>query len=162
MGKEIQINPFNPKQLNPNSYNLTLHPKLLLYEDEVLDMKQENKVQEIMIPESGYVLQPDKLYLGKTVEKTQTDHYIPFLEGRSSVARLGITVHLTAGLGNVGANGHWTLEISCVQPVRIYPHVEICQIYFQEIKGEFVTYRNGNGKYHNEDVQPSLMYREFL
>ncbi len=162
MGKQIYINPYKPEQLNPNSYNLTLHPKLLVYEEKELDMKQQNKVKEIIIPESGYILNPGQLYLGRTTEKTRTDHFVPFLEGRSSVARLGITVHLTAGLGNVGANGHWTLEISCVQPVRIYPNVEICQIYFQEIKGDFVTYRNGKGKYHNEDVQPSLMYMEFL
>jgi dCTP deaminase len=81
------------------------------------------------------------------------------LEGRSSIARLGIMVHLTAGLGNVGSEGYWTLEISCVRSVRIYPDIAICQIYFQELLGEFKNY-NGNGKYHNQDIQPSLIYRE--
>ena len=82
------------------------------------------------------------------------------LEGRSSVGRLGIFIHATAGFGDVGFDGYWTLELSCVQPVRIYPGVEICQIYYHTIDGEYVPYRSG--KYQgNTGVQPSMLWKDF-
>jgi dCTP deaminase len=160
MGKEIVIEPFSEKQLNPNSYNLKLHNELLVYDEEVLDMKKQNKVKSIVIPEEGLVLEPGKLYLGRTVEYTETDKYVPMLEGRSSVGRLGLFIHVTAGFGDVGFKGFWTLEIFCVQPIKIYPGVEICQIYYHSVEGEYDQYCSG--KYQkNEGVQPSLLYRDF-
>lgn len=160
MGKEIVIEPFSEKQLNPNSYNLKLHNELLVYDEEVLDMKKKNKVKRIVIPEEGLVLEPNKLYLGRTVEYTETDKYVPMLEGRSSVGRLGLFIHVTAGFGDVGFKGFWTLEIFCVQPIKIYPGVEICQIYYHSVEGEYDKY--SSGKYQkNEGVQPSLLYKDF-
>ena len=160
LNKTVFIDPFEPSQVNPNSYNLKLHPELLIYEEEVLDMKKPNKYKYLTIPEEGLVLQPGILYLGRTVERTHSNTYVPKLEGRSSVGRLGIFVHITASLGNLGANGYWTLEIACIQPVRIYPHVEICQVYFEDILGETSSYLNG--KYQNNNgVQPSFMYKDF-
>ncbi len=160
MGKEIVIEPFSEKQLNPNSYNLKLHNELLVYDEEVLDMKKENKVKGIVIPEEGLVLEPGKLYLGRTVEYTETDKYVPMLEGRSSVGRLGLFIHVTAGFGDVGFKGYWTLEIFCVQPIKIYPGVEICQIYYHSVEGEYDQYCSG--KYQkNKGVQPSLLYKDF-
>lgn len=159
LGKDIEIEPFSKKQLNPNSYNLRLHKDLLVYEDEVLDMKTANKFQKLEIPEDGLILQPGKLYLGRTIEKTHTKNLVPKIEGRSSIGRLGIHIHITAGLGNVGSKGHWTLEIFCIQPVRIYPNVEVCQVYYHELLGEYEDY--SNGKYHdNSEVQPSMLYLE--
>lgn len=160
LGKEIIIEPFNEKQLNPNSYNLKLHNELLVYDEEVLDMKKENKASKLIIPEEGIVLQPRKLYLGRTMEYTETDKYVPMLEGRSSVGRLGLFIHVTAGFGDVGFHGYWTLEIFCVQPIRIYSGVEICQIYYHDIDGEYDKY--SSGKYqNNEGIQPSLLYKDF-
>jgi len=160
LGKEIIIDPFNEKQLNPNSYNLRLHNELLVYDEEVLDMKKQNKVKKIVIPEEGLVLEPGKLYLGRTVEYTATDRYVPMLEGRSSVGRLGLFIHVTAGFGDVGFKGFWTLEIFCVQPIKIYPGVEICQIYYHSVEGDYDQY--SSGKYqNNEGVQPSLLYKDF-
>ncbi|MCD2346728.1 dCTP deaminase [Clostridium guangxiense] len=160
LGKEIIIEPFNGKQLNPNSYNLKLHNELLVYDEEVLDMKKENKASKLIIPEEGIVLQPRKLYLGRTMEYTETDKYVPMLEGRSSVGRLGLFIHVTAGFGDVGFHGYWTLEIFCVQPIRIYSGVEICQIYYHDIDGEYDKY--SSGKYqNNEGIQPSLLYKDF-
>ena len=114
MGKEIVIEPYDPKRLNPNSYNLSLHPDLLVYENKQLDMKIANPVQKLTIPEEGLVLEPDRLYLGRTNEFTKTDRFVPMLEGRSSVGRLGLFIHVTAGFGDVGFAGYWTLEIFCV------------------------------------------------
>ncbi len=160
IGKEIGIEPYNPAQLNPNSYNLRLHDELMVYDSPVLDMKVENKASRINIPRSGLKLEPGKLYLGRTLEHTRTDNFVPMLEGRSSIGRLGMFVHITAGFGDVGFNGFWTLEIFVVQPLIIYPHVEICQIYFHHIKGAFNTYKSG--KYQsNNGIQTSKLYQDF-
>ena len=157
----IDITPFDERYLNPNSYNLRLHNELLVYTDDVLDMKRLPHTEELTIPEEGLVLQPGKLYLGRTYERTTTNAYVPMLEGRSSVGRLGLTIHVTAGFGDVGFSGFWTLEIQCVQPVRIYPMVEICQIYYHTIEGDYIPYHSG--KYQaNEGIQPSLLYRDFI
>lgn len=160
LGKEIEIEPFDEKLLNPNSYNLRLHNELLVYEEYILDMKKLNKTKNIIIPEDGLVLEPGKLYLGRTFEYTKTERYVPMLEGRSSIGRLGLFVHITAGFGDVGFRGYWTLEIQCIQPVRIYPGVEICQIYYHSIEGDYEKYCSG--KYQNNTgIQPSLLYKDF-
>jgi len=160
LNKKIAIEPFDEKYLNPNSYNLRLHNELLIYTDDVLDMKKPLNTKTITIPEEGLILEPGKLYLGRTFEKTSTNQYVPMLEGRSSVGRLGLYIHVTAGFGDIGFSGYWTLEIQCVQPVKIYPMVEICQIYYHTIDGEFVEY--SGGKYQNNSgVQPSLLYKDF-
>ena len=160
MGKEIIIEPFDEKRINPNSYNLSLAGELLVYDNHVLDMKEPNPVSRIIIPEDGLLLEPNRLYLGRTNEYTSTSRYVPMLEGRSSTGRLGLFIHVTAGLGDIGFSGYWTLEIFCVQPVRIYPNVEICQIYYHDIDGEYELYKSG--KYQNNTgIQPSLMYKDF-
>ena len=160
MGREIVIEPFDPKRLNPNSYNLSLHNELLAYTSPVLDMKAQSPVEKLLIPPEGLVLEPNRLYLGRTNEFTKTDCFVPMLEGRSSVGRLGLFIHVTAGFGDVGFSGYWTLEIFCVQPIRIYPDVEICQIYYHDIKGDYDLYQSG--KYQNNTgIQPSLLYRDF-
>lgn len=159
-GNEIIIEPFNDKQLGPNSYNLRLHNELLVYEDLVLDMKQKHAVRSLIIPQEGLVLEAGKLYLGRTVEYTKTDKYVPMLEGRSSIGRLGLFIHITAGFGDVGFNGFWTLEIFCVQPIRIYPNVEICQIFYHSIEGEYQRYMS-NKYQNNKGTQPSMLYKDF-
>jgi dCTP deaminase len=160
IGNEIVIEPFNKRRINPNSYNLSLFNELLVYENNILDMRQPNRTSKIVIPDNGLVLEPNKLYLGRTNEYTKTDKYVPMLEGRSSTGRLGLFIHVTAGFGDIGFAGFWTLEIFCVQPVKIYPDVEICQIYYHDIAGEYDLYRNG--KYQNNTgIQPSLMYKDF-
>ena len=160
MGKEIIIEPFDEKRINPNSYNLSLAGELLVYDNHVLDMTEPNPVSRIIIPEDGLLLEPNRLYLGRTNEYTSTSRYVPMLEGRSSTGRLGLFIHVTAGFGDIGFSGYWTLEIFCVQPVRIYPNVEICQIYYHDIDGEYELYKSG--KYQNNTgIQPSLMYKDF-
>lgn len=160
IGNDIIITPFDEKRINPNSYNLRLHNELLVYKNEVLDMKKLNNTEKIVIPETGFMLTPGKLYLGRTVEYTRTSSYVPMLEGRSSIGRLGMFIHVTAGFGDVGFSGYWTLEIFCVQPIVIYPDVEICQIYYHAIEGEYEKY--SSGKYQNNTgIQPSLLYRDF-
>ena len=158
LGGDVRIEPFNPAALNPNSYNLTLHDELIVYEEVVLDMAKANRVRRLSIPPEGIVLSPNQLYLGRTVERTETHNLVPQIEGRSSVGRLGLFVHVTAGFGDVGFAGYWTLEMFAVQPVRIYAGVPICQIFYHEITGAFDEY---DSKYqHNRDIQPSLLFQE--
>lgn len=160
MGSDIKIDPYNENQLNPNSYNLKLHNELLVYDNNELDMKKENTASKIIIPEEGLLLEKDKLYLGRTIEYTETNNLVPMLEGRSSIGRLGLFIHVTAGFGDVGFSGFWTLEIFCVQPIRIYAGVEICQIFYHSIEGDFETYEGG--KYQkNKGVQASKLYQDF-
>lgn len=157
----VVIEPFDPELLNPNSYNLRLHNELVVYKDEILDMRRPPSTERIEIPEEGYVLQPGRLYLGRTLEFTETHGCVPMLEGRSSIGRLGLFVHVTAGFGDVGFRGYWTLEMICVQPIRIYPGVEICQIFYHTTEGEILEYKSD--KYQgNTDIQPSMLYKDFL
>lgn len=157
---KLTIDPFDPKRLGPNSYNLRLHSELATYEDEVLDMQKPLPIRPISIPKEGLVLEPMKLYLGRTIEYTETRNFVPMLEGRSSIGRLGLSVHITAGFGDIGFRGFWTLEIFALQPIRIYAGVEICQIFYHEIAGPFEEYRSD--KYQdNRGLQPSLIHREF-
>ena len=160
LNKDIFIEPFNEKQLNPNSYNLKLSNELLVYDEHILDMKKVNTAHKVIIPEEGLLIEPGKLYLGRTKEFTETRNLVPMLEGRSSIGRLGLFVHVTAGFGDVGFKGFWTLEIHCIQPIVIYPEVEVCQIYYLTVLGDFIEYNSG--KYQNNiGVQPSLLYRDF-
>jgi dCTP deaminase len=120
MGQDIVIEPFEPANLNPNSYNLTLCEELLVYEEIVLDMKKPNRTERIIIPPEGLILTPNQLYLGRT---------------------------------------YWTLEMFAVQPVKIYPGVPICQIFYHQIVGDIVEYKSDKYQ-HNRDIQPSLLYKE--
>ena len=130
LGTNIVIDPFDEANLNPNSYNLTLHDELMAYEEVVLDMRKPNRTRRIQIPEDGIVLNSNQLYLARTVERTEVHNLVPVIGGRSSIARLGLFVHVTAGFGDVGFCGHWTLEMYAAHPIRIYPGISICQIVF--------------------------------
>ena len=159
LGTNIVIEPFDPAKLNPNSYNLTLHNELVTYEEVVLDMAEPNRTRRLVIPKDGLILAPNKLYLGRTVERTETHNLVPMIEGRSSIGRLGLFVHVTAGFGDVGFEGYWTLEMFAIQPIRIYPGVAIAQLFYHQIVGQITEY--ASDKYqHSRDIQPSLLYRE--
>jgi dCTP deaminase len=160
LNKDIFIEPFDASRLNPNSYNLRLHEDLYVYDKNALDMRTENRVKKITIPPEGLVLEQHKLYLARTIEHTTTKDCVPMLEGRSSIGRLGLFIHVTAGFGDVGFSGFWTLEMFCVQPIRIYAGVEICQIFYHSIQGEYDHYVS-NKYQNNTGVQPSLLYKDF-
>lgn len=183
----IHISDFDPKRCGPNSYDVTLGNSLMVYDDHVLDMKSPNKATEIVIPEEGLVLRPGVLYIGSTNESASSHRFIPMFEGRSSVGRLGIATHITAGFGDIGwgyqinDSGHdseamfdngverygykplhptWTLEITVVQPVRVYPNVRIGQVYFVKPSGAVSHY---TGKYSKQKLpQTSMMFMDFI
>ncbi len=159
-GKSIIIEPFNEQQVGPNSYNLRLHSELVTYTGDTLDMKKNNPTEKMSIPPEGLLLEPGTLYLGRTLEYTKTTSFVPMLEGRSSIGRLGLFIHVTAGFGDVGFAGFWTLEIFCVQPIRIYAGVEICQIYYHTIEGEYDLYKSKKYQ-NNKGIQSSMLYKDF-
>jgi dCTP deaminase len=147
----IKIEPFRPESLGSNSYDVHLGKTLAVYSDSVLDARKHNKIETFEIPETGYVLEPSRFYLGVTAEYTETHKHVPFLEGKSSVGRLGIDIHATAGKGDVGFCNFWTLEISVKQPVRIYAGMPIGQLIYFEVKGDLKTAYN---------IKPSAKYNQ--
>lgn len=161
----IRIEPFDQRNLGSNSYDVHLGEILAVYTDDVLDAKKPNPVREFSIPEEGFVLRPGTLYLGVTLEYTETHRHVPFLEGKSSVGRLGIDIHATAGKGDVGFQNHWTLEISVKQPVRIYARIPIGQLIYFRVEGDVLTPYNQkkSAKYNGRSNRPmpSRMWRAF-
>ncbi len=160
---DIVIEPFDRSCLGTNSYDVHLGENLAVYKDRVLDAKKHNAVEHFVIGDEGYVLQPGTLYLGVTKEYTETHNAVPFLEGKSSVGRLGIDIHATAGKGDVGFCNTWTLEISCVQPVRIYAGMPIGQLIYFSVLGDIEHYynRKKNAKYTSRTIFPveSMMWK---
>jgi dCTP deaminase len=159
----IVIEPYDRKYLGSNSYDVHLGKYLAVYNDTILDAKKHNKVSHFEIPAEGYVLQPGTLYLGVTEEYTETHAHVPFLEGKSSTGRLGIDIHATAGKGDVGFCNTWTLEISCVHPVRIYAGMPVGQLIYFPVDGEVINKYNKkeNAKYTNRTIKPveSMMWK---
>ena len=145
----IVVTPFDIKNMGGNSYDVHLSKYFAQYVDEVLDAKKHNEIKHFEIPEEGFVLKPGELYLGSTLEYTESHEHVPFLEGKSSTGRLGIDIHATAGKGDVGFCGNWTLEISCKQPVRVYAGMPIGQLIYFPVDGEIEVKYNQkkNAKY---------------
>ena len=161
----IVISPFDRDSLGSNSYDVHLGKHLGIYTSDVLDAKKHNSIEMFEIPEEGYVLKPDQFYLGVTAEYTETHGHVPFLEGKSSIGRLGIDIHATAGKGDVGFCNTWTLEISVKKPVRVYKGMPIGQLIYFEVSGDLAVPYNskGNAKYVERVDVPveSMMYKNF-
>jgi dCTP deaminase len=159
----IRIEPFDPACLGTNSYDVHLGKYLATYRDRVLDARKHNPIDVFEIPEEGFVLMPGVLYLGVTLEYTESHAHVPFLEGKSSVGRLGIDIHATAGKGDVGFCNTWTLEISVSQPVRIYAGMPIGQLIYFEVSGDITNFYNkkAGAKYNERTIKPveSMMWR---
>jgi dCTP deaminase len=181
----IWIDNYDPQHCGPNSYNLRLAPELKIYnllatremrhnvgspcwgdsslkkvaELSELDMAQDNPTTTRIIPKEGVVLLPGCLYLGLTWEYTETFNCVPYIDGRSSVGRLGLSVHVTAGAGDVGFCGRFTLELTVVHPLRVYAGARICQIKYYSISTNHVPYA---GKYQGDrSISASRMHQEF-
>jgi dCTP deaminase len=159
----IIIEPFKIECLGTNSYDVHLGKYLATYKDRILDARVHHPIEHFEIPKEGFVIQPGTLYLGVTLEYTETHAHVPFLEGKSSTGRLGIDIHATAGKGDVGFCNTWTLEISCAQPVRIYAGMPIGQLIYFVVDGNIATMYNAkdNAKYNHKTTRPveSMMWK---
>src|SRR5688572_5166369 len=161
----IKIEPYRRDCLGSNSYDVHLGAALATYTNQVLDASMHNAIEHFTIPPEGYILHPDTLYLGVTEEYTETHAHVPFLEGKSSVGRLGIDIHATAGKGDVGFCNYWTLEISVKQPVKVYAGMPIGQLIYFMVQGEVLTpYNKKSSAKYNERMQrpvESMMFKNF-
>ena len=160
---DILVEPYNRNCLGTNSYDVHLSKYLACYIDDIIDAKRHNEVEHFEIADGGIVLNPGKTYLGSTLEYTETRSFVPFLEGKSSVGRLGIDIHATAGKGDVGFCNHWTLEISVSQAVRVYAGMPIGQLIYFKVEGEVeVDYQSkSSAKYNQRTPKPmeSMMWK---
>ena len=155
----IEISPFCMELINPNSYNYRLGEILLEFDDR-LDAKKKSNFKIIHLTDDGYVLKPNKLYLGSTYEKIGSKKFVTQLKGRSSMGRLGLFLQVTAPLGHVGTYHSWTLELKVVQPLKVYPLMKIGQVSFWKVKGKKqISYLNGDYKKF-EKPQISKFYKE--
>jgi dCTP deaminase len=159
----IIIEPYDRGCLGTNSYDVHLGRYLATYRDAVLDARKHNEIETFEIPAAGFVLQPGVLYLGVTDEYTESHAHVPFLEGKSSVGRLGIDIHATAGKGDIGFCNHWTLEISVSMPVRVYHGMPVGQLIYFAVQGDVETFynRKANAKYNDRTDKPveSMMWK---
>lgn len=163
--RTIVVTPFRRECLGSNSYDVHLGGTLATYDDAILDTKKHNHIHYFEIPDDGFVLQPNELYLGVTEEYTETHLHVPFLEGKSSIGRLGIDIHATAGKGDVGFCNAWTLEISAQKPVRVYKGMPIGQLIYFEVQGDLLMPYNkkSSAKYNQLSNKPveSMMWKNF-
>lgn len=155
----IILKPFTNRFTNPNSYDFRLGKTIKVYKNKTLDAKLPNETKTIMIPTSGLVLQPNTLYLGHTVEKIGSTKYVPIIRGKSSTGRLGLFVHITSELIDIGFVGQLTLMLHAVQPVKIYPGMRIGQVTFWKTLGPVKLYQ---GKYQGSiGPNSSQVYKDF-
>ncbi len=182
---DIEIAPYDRERLGPNSYDVTLGRNLLTYSnpvDEVgpnsrfnilqagsLDASREHNTRQHVIGPQGFWLYPETLYLGVINEFVRTSsRYVPMIDGTSSAGRLGISVHATAGRGDAGYAGHFTLEISVIQPIRVYAGMPIGQIWWLKVDGDVARPygARASSNYHspvreeNPMPKPSAMWRK--
>jgi dCTP deaminase len=156
----IVISPFDVTQLNPNSYDFRLGNVLKVYDEPVLDVRRPNTVRTLHLGEDGIVLQPDRIYLGSTEEVMGSDSYVPIIRARSGTARLGLFIHVTADLIDIGSVNQWTLQLHAVQPLRIYPGMLLGQVTFWRTEGAVTLY---SGKYQGSmGPQESAIHLDFV
>lgn len=146
---DIAIDPFEPRNVNPNSYNYRLGPQLI----ERFPEGETSRDSDIFsLPQDGYILQSGRLYLGATYERIGSERYVITLLGRSSLGRLGLYLNATADMGHVGCRSHWTLELSVIQPLRVYPGMRIGQVAFWRVTEADEKYR---GRYFRDTLPAS-------
>lgn len=170
---DIVIDPFRPEHVNPASVDLTLGNTVRIYTSDaygnyLLDSKRDN-------PSNAWTfdvleLQPGSMVLLHTAERVRTDRYVPVLDGKSSLGRLGVCVHLTAGFGDPGYDGQYTLEVTAVYPTRVYAGMRFCQMRFHSMEKTLAEVEDStkrllyNGNYTGEASMgpvPSRSWKQF-
>ncbi len=154
--ERIHIEPYNPANIGPNSYDVTLGRELLIMRKnsvktgQTIDGEHFNDprlppvFESVKIPDEGYLLYPGYLYLASTVEAIGSDYFVPVYDGRSTLGRWGLFSHVTAGFGDVGFKRQWTLELVTVMPFLLLPGMRIGQVFFHEVTDNSLTYNEGH------------------
>jgi dCTP deaminase len=155
---KIHIEPFDSNNVTTNSYDLTLGDSLIYYTDDILDPKKENNYSILKIPEEGYLLEKGSFYLGSSQEVIGSDFYVPIIHAKSGIARLGLFVHVTADLIDIGSHGNITFQLHATLPVKIYKGMKLGQVTFWRPEGSIELY---SGKYQNSiGPQASRSYKD--
>ena len=141
---EIDLRPFDIKNITTNSYDICLGNMLIKYTDEILDPKKDNNYIEIEIPERGLILEKGSFHLGSSFETIGSDKFVPIIHAKSGIARLGLFVHVTADLIDIGSHGNVTFQLHATLPVKIYKGMKLAQVSFWVPEGEIELY---SGKY---------------
>ena len=126
----IVVTPFDPGHINPNSIDLTVGDRILRYRSEIIDPRVEQEVDENLIPSDGYLLEPLSFCLGSSREIVGSTKYVPMVHAKSSTARAGLFVHVTADLIDIGSIGTITFQLFSTLPLRIYPGMRLAQMTF--------------------------------
>ena len=170
----ITIDPFDNAMVQPSSIDLRCDPHFRVFENHryaVIDPKapQEDLTVGVEASESEpFILHPGEFVLGSTLEIIGlADDIVARLEGKSSLGRLGLLIHSTAGFIDPGFTGQVTLELSNVAnpPIAIYPYMKIGQISFYQITTP-AEYPYGSpelgSKYQGQKgPTPSQMHEDF-
>jgi dCTP deaminase len=155
----LRIEPFDPAFVTTNTYDLTLGKHFCQYLTAILDPAIDNDYRVFEAPDDGVLMQAGDFLLGHSVENIGSDHYVPIIHARSTVARLGLFVHITADLIDIGSFGQVTFQLYATMPIRLRPGTRIGQVSFWVPKGEIVLYR---GKYQNSRGPcPSKAFNDF-
>jgi len=156
---KIEISPFDQQRVTTNSCDLSLGRTIIRYTSPIIDPKSEPSYEEITIPEDGFVLKAGDFVLGHSNEKIGSDFYVPIIHGKSGTARMGLFVHITADLIDIGSHGVSTFQLYATLPVKLYPNMLIAQVSFWVPFGDIVLYQ---GKYQNSTgPRVSMVYKDF-
>jgi len=170
----IVIDPFDPAKVQPSSVDLTLDRFFRVFRNHtrgVIDVKErmDDLTEEVEIaPDGVFLLHPGEFVLGATAESvTLPADLVGRIEGKSSLGRLGLLIHTTAGFVDAGFQGYLTLELSNVAtlPITLYPGMKIGQISFLQMTSPAdVPYGSGalGSKYRGQQgPTPSQYWRNF-
>lgn len=130
----------------------------------ILSSKRKHEVATFDMHTDGWLLKPGIGYLMHTAERICTEEFVPVLDGKSSLGRLFMTAHVTAGYGDPGFDGQYTLEVVVTQPVVVYPGMRFCQIRFHTLVGRRRDYKKNGGHYVGELAAgpvPSMSWKQF-
>jgi dCTP deaminase len=167
----VVIEPFDPDAIQPSSVDLHVDTVFRIFANSrypYIDVKQRmddlTEVVEVP-PDEPFILHPGEFVLGSTLEKvTLPDDIVARIEGKSSLGRLGLLIHSTAGFVDAGWSGHLTLELSNVAnlPITIYPGMKIGQLCLFEMTPPADRPYGKRGKYQGQrGPTPSRFYEDF-
>jgi len=169
---EIKISPFEPKNVQPSTIDLRLSNQVRVFDNwrlGIIDVREKTDLSKVVkIGVKGFIVHPDEFILGSTVEKIKLpDDIAAKLEGRSSLGRLGLIVHATAGYVDPGFSGWLTFEISNISrlPIKLYAGMKVAQICFFQMTSPAINpygSKKLNSKYQGQKGPTASKYwRDF-
>lgn len=165
----LGIDPFHADRIQPNSYDVSLSPNFVIFRDDCtteLDVKDEKTYTcgVVMKCRGSITLKPGEFVLGETLERVRLpDNIVASIEGKSSLARLGLQIHQTGGWIDAGFAGTITLELYNVnsRPIKLYAGMPIGQLVFFKTKHCAIPYnRKPNAKYYQQTGATTSKYYE--